>query len=361
MVPSLSEKLPLLSTRTISSSKQSPLLSGHLPGQPGSPDTSVPPNDFILYEDDPLWVTYPHETYGCLLMFCSSMCFATMQLVVHLSTEYQAFPTASFAVLQGLAVSVFALASILSSSDARAHVMRTPRTDLPFVALRGFLGGAGTNLVIIALNLIPLGTERSLLCLNPIFAICMASAVLGEVFGVFELAAAFMSFVGAALVSNPTLEINLSQFGRSSYLSGCTIAVFAGWLFAAAFVTVKSYAKRVHYLLSVFSVGFWTMLLGIAMGGADPRPLLENPMRTALVLVGCIFGVLSQCFLNKGFEYCRAGMGAVILQADVPISYMLGVIVLAEIPSFVGLFGSSLVTAGALLVTSKNILPRYRP
>lgn len=281
-----------------------------------------------------------------------------MQLLLHLATDYQAFPAATVAALQGVVLIIFSLTSILSFKDTRAQVMRTPLTDLPLVALRGFLGGMGANLLIASLSLIPLGTTASLLCLNPIIAIAMSSVILGEVFGALELTAALVCFVGVALVSNPTLEINLSLLGHSDYVSGCILAILASCSVAAAYVTVKSYAKRVHYLVSVLSVGIWAFLMGIAMGGADPGPLLQNSMHTTVVVVGCVFGVLAQCFLNKAFEYCRAGMGAVILNADVPISYLLGVLFLGELPSFVGIFGSVLVTIGALLVTSKELIFR---
>lgn len=361
MAPSVSEQLPLLPATAGSASDKCRPLTVQLSGQQASQQTCELPSDFVVHLEDPKLDALPGETFGCLLMFCSALCYCMMQLAIRLVTGYEAFPAASFAALQGLAMTIFAIVVILSSGNTRAHVMCTARSDLPLVALRGILTGTGMNLVVASLSRIPLGTATSLVCLNPIFAIAVSSAVLGEPFGVVELAAALLSLVGVALVSNPTLKVDLSRLGLSSYLSGCVMAALAGWLFATAFVTVRSLGKRVHYLLCVMSVGVCTMLVGIATGGADAAPLVKSPMRTIFVLLGSMFGVLSQCFLNRGFQYCRAGIGSVILNADVPISYLFGVLFLAEIPSFVSLLGSTLVTVGTLLVTFKEILVKYLP
>lgn len=361
MATSLSENVPLLSAPAGAAQSHTRVPSAQLSGQPGSPRACAPPPDeFVVHLDDPKLGSHPRETFGYLLMFCSAFCYGTMQLVIRLATGYNAFAPASVSVLLGVATASFALGSILTSSEARARIARTERTDLPLVALRGFLGGTGMFLIIVSLGMIPLGTQTSLYCLCPIFAVAMSSVILGEEFGACEMVAAVLSFVGIGFVGNPTLQIDLSALRSSSYLYGCVIAVMSGWVIAGAYVTVKSLGKRVHYMLSVLSVGIWSFLVGVAMGGADPRLLFENPMQTAFVAVGCIFGVMSQCFLNKGFQYCRAGTGAMIRNADVPISYLFGVLFLEEIPNYVSLFGSTLVTVGTVLVSSNELLGRGR-
>lgn len=300
--------------------------------------------------------THPQETFGCLLIFVSAVCFAAMQMLSRLATDYHGFPESGVTGMQGLTMAIFAFAGIMSSKDARAHALHTYRGDLPFVLLQGFVGGAARALIIAALTLIPLVTETSLLLPFPIVAIGMSAVLLGETFGAFELVATLVCFAGVVLVSNPTLQIDLSQIGHSSYLYGCVIAVLASWCLAAQLVIIKAYTKRVHYLVSAVSMGVWTMLLGVTMGGADPEPLLETSMRTGIVILSCIFGAMSQCFMSKGSEYCRAGMGAVVLNVILPISYLLGIIFLAEMPSFVSLFGATLAFTAALLMSCKQLI-----
>lgn len=173
-------------------------------------------------------------------------------------------------------MALLAFAGILSSKDVRARGMRTCRGDPPLVVLQGFLGGSARALIIAAMALVPLGTETSLLLIFPICTIGMSAVLLGETFGTFELTAALVCFFGVVLVSNPTLQVDVSALGRSSYLCGCVLAVLAAWCVAAELVISKAYAKRVHYFVSVFSMGVWAMLLGVALGGADPRPILES-------------------------------------------------------------------------------------
>lgn len=134
----------------------------------------------------------------------------------------------------------------MSSSDVCAQAMRTPRGDLSFVVLQGFLGGSTRNLSVAARSMIPVGTETSIFLLFPIFTMGLSTAVLDETFGTFELTAAHLCFVGVVSVSNPTMQMNMSQPGHSSYLYSCCIAVLLGFCVAAELVTLKVCAKRVQ-------------------------------------------------------------------------------------------------------------------
>ncbi len=191
-------------------------------------------------------------------------------------------------------------------------------------------------------------------CADPIFTLVISAQILREAFGIREVGAALLSFAGIILVSNPTLEIHITEMPDSNFALGCFIAVMSGFVVAFAYVTLKLYGAKIHYMCSVLSLGVWTAIFGVLMGGATMQPLKENSTGAFFAFVGCIFGVMSQCFLNKGFEYCRAGTGSMLRNVDVPIAYLLGLVFLNEVPHFASLIGSTLVIAGTLLVSAKQ-------
>eukprot|EP00171_Calliarthron_tuberculosum_P008454 IDg8454t1 len=182
----------------------------------------------------------------------------------------------------------------------------------------------------------------------------LSNFVLGERIGGWEILAASMSFFGIVLVANPDLSLDLSGTHSPSYLLGVCLGLLSAMIAACAFVTTRYLGSQVSFMSNVIAFGVTTSIIGTSMGGATFASFRGQPECLALALFGGVAGFFGQCFLNKGFQYCDAGAGSVLRTIDVPLSYVLGLIFLHEVPHSVSLFGSLFVVAGAVTIGSRS-------
>lgn len=92
MASSNAEKLPLLATLGISAKQQPVSPDEEASSQPQSPRACALPTSFGVTLDETEFTTLSHEWFGCLLMFGAAVCFATIQMLSRLATDYQGFP-----------------------------------------------------------------------------------------------------------------------------------------------------------------------------------------------------------------------------------------------------------------------------
>lgn len=191
---------------------------------------------------------------------------------------------------------------------------------------------------------------------DPIFTMMLSSVLLSEPFGGIEIGAAICSFVGVVLVSNPHLQIDFSAGQPPGFAIGCFAILASSIVNAMTCCMVRAASSQVHFMVFVLAMGIGVAVFGAMLGGISPSMMTADPVALRIVVIGSLGGLFGTTCLHKAFRFCRAGTGTLMRNVDVPVSYMLGVAVLGEIPHVVSLFGSVLVVGGTCVVGLRSLL-----
>ncbi len=159
--------------------------------------------------------------------------------------------------------------------------------------------------------------------------------------------AAFFSLVGAILVTDP-----LSQSSQTSKV-GVFLAVTASCVAALAFTALRAVATHVHYLAPVLSHSAFTLLAGLL--GAGMMNLFDSSSNMWIAVITGVLGFAGECTMSKGYEYCTAGKGALVRNIELPLAYVLGIVLLGELPNVVSVLGGILILAAMLMIGYESI------
>jgi len=177
----------------------------------------------------------------------------------------------------------------------------------------------------------------------------LSAIFLAEPLGIREAISACLSMVGVSLVSNPTLSFGGSI--STTYAWGIGAVLCSAMLVAVANVAIRSLGMRVHFMANVMAIGVCETLTGAAMGGITSTLSLRNNWAGfAVTLAAGVCGFLAECLFANGMQHCRAGTGSVIRTVSVPLSYLMGLLVLGETSNLVAIAGSCFVLSGMLVI-----------
>lgn len=177
-----------------------------------------------------------------------------------------------------------------------------------------------------------------------------SSFLLREPFGLIEISAAVCSFIGVVLVSNPHLRLDFVSGHAPGYALGCFVSLVDAVISALTCCLVRAFSADVHFMMFVLAMGVGVFVPGVLMGGVSLSAMTADAAMLRLVVLACFCGLFGTTCLHKAFSYCRAGTGSLLRTVDVPFSYILGVLVLNEIPQVLSLVGSALIIAGICMV-----------
>ncbi len=154
--------------------------------------------------------------------------------------------------------------------------------------------------------------------------------------------AAFLSLIGAILVTNPFTQ------GAQTSMVGVLLASCAAFIAALAFTMVRAVATQVHYLAPVLSLSVFTLLAGLVGGGTVD--LFKSAPNIGIAVVTGVLGFGAECTMSKGYVYCTAGKGALVRNIEIPLAYVLGIALLGEMPNVVSVFGGMLICSATLMI-----------
>jgi drug/metabolite transporter (DMT)-like permease len=190
-----------------------------------------------------------------------------------------------------------------------------------------------------------------------------AHVALGEPVSTAEVVAALVSFVGVALVAQSSPSRSDSAYvagvlapavGRSA---GIGSAVAAAVLSAAAYTVVRKMSSSVHFMFNVFILGLAsTVISSFAMGISEFRliaSLNPNGIAIPLLLLQGVAAFAGQCALNEGLQHCR-GVGVLIRNIDIPLAYIVGILVLGEVPAAESCVGAVMVFSAVVGLTLRQ-------
>lgn len=198
--------------------------------------------------------------------------------------------------------------------------------------------------------------------LGPVFTCLLSHFVLHDGLSLLEIVATLTSFVGVTLVAKPEtlFHVAASSAGTNDAVSksiGVVLAISAAVLSAVAYTIVRSLGAQVHFMLHVFTLGLTaTVFSTIIFWRALPQSFVaawHNPSVAILLVAQGAAAFFGQCALNKALQHCR-GVGIMIRNLDVPLSYAFGIVLLREIPSWTSNLGALLVLCAVGAITFKQ-------
>lgn len=155
------------------------------------------------------------------------------------------------------------------------------------------------------------------------------------------IVAAFLSLIGAILVTDPFAQ-------KAPSLLGVTLALAASIIAALAYTTLRAIATQVRFLASVLSFGVFTLIAGLLTGGIFD--LTKSASNTGIAIAAAVFAFGAQCSISKGYEYCTAGKGALVRNIELPLAYVFGIVFLDEVPRAISVFGGVLILIATLII-----------
>jgi drug/metabolite transporter (DMT)-like permease len=297
------------------------------------------------------------ELYGYVLMAVSTVGFSAMTFLVHLLSNPAlgfGLPSSYVVWFRSVVQVVGAAVYVIVCVDAKTVLGSVTKHQFRTIVARGVVGAGGFICLFKALSLIPLGDAVCIFFLSPMMTMLMSHAVLGEPISAVEAAAALVSFAGVVLVAKPSAldpsapAVQFALASPADRVLGVSYALCAAFLGAVAYTLVRSLGTSVHFILNVASLGIVaTIVTTLAIGPSLLSHIadsLARPRALGLLVAQGLGALLGQLALNLALQFC-SGVGVMIRNLDVPIAYLLGVVLLGEVPSRASSVGALLVLA----------------
>lgn len=296
-----------------------------------------------------------NEMYGYLLIVLSSLFYSVMWIAIRYATAYRGIHVAATVFLRGASSVCYGLLVTFTCLDYK-RVFILPWPILRKVILRGVLGSIAMTTHFFAIRLIPIGMATTIFFTSPILTILLSSFVLGERIGKREILAGILSFGGVILVADPFSEESL--IGNKSNTLGLCLALLASAVGAATFTVLRSVAPQICFMSAVLSHGFCATTCGVLLGGSSIRELTRDSKGVIVTMIAGLTGFAGQCCFGEAYKYSRAGTGALMRNLDLPLVYLVAVLVLYEVPKLLSVFGSILVVSGSLILAAEAMKRR---
>lgn len=218
------------------------------------------------------------------------------------------------------------------------------------------MGATTLTCLMYSLRYIPIGDSDAIYYLSPAITIYLSRHFLGEPVSFVDTMAAILGFTGAFIVACPNSYDRLSSISTSSRMIGSAFAFGAALTNSIGMVAVRAVVSNTHFMLSIFSLAFCGTTLTASLGGTIPlSAFFHNNHFTLLCFVVGVSSFVAQMAYNYGFRFCPASTGSVIRNLEIPLSYLLSLIMLHDPVSGVRLFGASLVLAGSALIPIRKL------
>jgi drug/metabolite transporter (DMT)-like permease len=236
---------------------------------------------------------------------------------------------------------------------------------IKIVILRGMCGGCGFCFYFYTISVLPLGDAVTILSLNPVITVLIASVVLHEQLTRAHIFAALASVTGSIFLARPSFlfdendTIILERDADDSTLSSAApiqwgyITGFLGTCCGAGvYILIRKAGKKGVHTLNllfswcVFGLMFSTIILCIAGKFSWP----SSNVTWMYILASCIFGTSAHFLLNYAARLAPAGVAAIIRSSGIVWSYLLEVIVFHEVPQAWTLLGVGLIMASLLVI-----------
>jgi len=233
----------------------------------------------------------------------------------------------------------FLFAFLVISSIATVLRFRLQAPHWRLHVARSVLGWGGVSLMFAAVAFIPLSDATALSFLNPVFAMVLAIAFLGERVGPVRWAAAAIAFVGALILLRP---------GPESFQPAALLALSAAAVMGAEITCIKRLSGR-EAPLQILLIN---NTIGMIIASVTVIPVWHPPTGAqwaALAGIGVLMLTAQLCYVNA---MARADASLVV-----PFSYatlifaaLYDLAVFNVVPDAISLTGAAVIVAGGALL-----------
>lgn len=358
-VVTLSETEPLLAPLTLTSTAQSAYCSlidepDHLASKSSSGKSELPLPALTKQASS------RSDVFGYSLLAAASFCFAVSDIFVRMAETRYKLPATSVLMIVSFIIALGSAAYLAALTPFVAMVKSLNKKQYRLMVCRGVVGAATSACLYSAFTYIPTGDATAIFFVGPAFTIFFSAILLGESVTPLDIVTAVISITGATLISSSSgdsSEASVDSFSAHQHVIGCVFAFLAAVLGSLVYVLIRSVVTSMHFMLPILSLGIGELLMSLALGGGmSLTQMMENLSGVAMALGAGICAFVAQMFMQTGLRHCNAGSGSLIRNLEVPFVYVLGMMVLREVPTVMRIFGSLLVVSAAGIVGAKQML-----
>lgn len=295
--------------------------------------------------------------FGFMLVAFSALCFATGLTTSRYLQVHNLLTSAQVGYLISFSLLLFSSAYLAVESSQHSIAFNLSQKTLLWLVIRGLMGAVTMICLVYSLHYIPMGDSDAIYYLSPALTIFLSRPLLGEPISYADTVAAFLGFTGAFIVACPNSHDTMSSISTSHRVVGSAFAFGAALSNSIVMVAVRAVVSKTHFMLSIWSLAISGTVLTFFLGGAiSLSTLWNNHFLATLCFVVGFFIFVAQMAYNYGFRYCSASTGSVIRNLEIPLSYLLSLVMLHDPVSIVRLLGASLVLLGSAIVPVHKLL-----
>lgn len=305
------------------------------------------------------------ELLGYLLMLLTAVSFSISNLFIHHAQTVSEFPASSTLFVRSIVHLVLCLAYVLPFSNVRREVFSVAGRQIAMIAVRGICGAFCIISLYNALALIPVGDSTAIFFLCPAFTMILSHFTLREHVHIVDMATVLLAVIGAFLITRPDAS-DVSSTATlvvpfANRILGSALACLAAFLAATAYTIIRSLGTTFHFMTSIFSLAVCSCIVSVFFGGAiSPAQLQNYGWDGTAIVIGSLLTFVAQVTVTTGLQRCRAGPGVLINTAEVPFSYILGLLFLHEAVSSKRIIGASMIVVAVLSIGVRQIIKTVR-
>lgn len=328
-----------------------------------SESIAVPCNDETVEDGFPrsqLSTPNNGEVMSYVLMGLATIGFSSNSLLIHVAETKYKFPTASSVLIRGVVQTVLCLTYLISMSQLRTTIRSINAPQFRLLCVRGVVGSLAMMCLYLSVRLIPVGDAIAIVFVGPAITIVLSKVFLHESATIVEYIAAALSVSGAVLItrheaSSPgQMEIGWRNWHVQALL-GYLAAVMSATLASIGIMAVRRLSTAVHFITIVLAFSVCAIPTAILFGGILPvEQFFVYGAGLTTVTTAAVIAFCSQCCIAVGLQSCRVAPAVLLLNLEVPISYVLGLIFMNEGLSVVRVVGSALVFLSAVLIGAQS-------
>lgn len=184
----------------------------------------------------------------------------------------------------------------------------------------------------------------------------LSAIFLSEHISTVEAICALVSMVGVVVISRPGFAAQ--SVSANDRLWGSATMLVGALLFSASAVVIRWLGTSVHYMVSIFSLGLVSIPVTVLLGGMDGvmDEVVSNKEGAFYVLLLTLSAFAAHCWLTCALQHCRAGPGLLISNLEVPVAFVMGLVLLREELNWFSVMGSCLTVGATVVVGWKQIV-----
>ena len=276
---------------------------------------------------------------GILCILASALCFAFMNMFVHLAGDLPSFEKAFF---RNIVAFFFALIVVLRERDGRTLM---PKGSFRYLMLRAVCGTVGILGNFYAIDHLVLSDATMLNKMSPFFAIIFSFVLMKERLTPTQILIVAGAFVGSLFVIKPTfsnLELLPSLLG---FLGGMGAGM--------AYATVRKLSTlKVNGPFIVLFFSAFSSLVTLPSLFIDPQPMSAGQLLSLLMAGLAAAG--GQFSITAAYRFAPAREISVYEYSQIIFSALLGWTIFGQVPDVLSVIGYLVILSMAFVMFFYN-------